>query len=138
VRPDRKKAVLVAVDLLVVLALAGTVTHVVLSRRQTTKDATTCAGTARTHKLQLENGQFSQPQLTVARCDTVTIMNSDKQAYLLNFGDYDRHQDYPGFTPQVQVQHEAVAFTALQKGKYELHDHIGNNAHLALTVESKR
>ena len=137
-KDKRQRGLFIALDILVILALAGTVTHVVLTRKQRdSATASSCTQPAENHKLTLQHNQFSRIKLMVALCDTITITNNDDQAYMLNFGDYDKHQDYPGFTPQVQVKGESIAFNALQIGTYQLHDHITNQAHLELTVTAK-
>jgi hypothetical protein len=133
-----KRPMLLAADVLLVLAMAGTIAHVVLDHRTTAqKEANICIVPGPNHEVTLQNDSFSQKQLTVHMCDSITIINKDDALYNLNFGAHDDHIAYPGFTSQIQAKDEAIQIDALQKGTFELHDHIRDNAKLTLTVEPK-
>jgi hypothetical protein len=136
---DRKKPILFALDTVVMLAVAATLIGSFVRYQQHLRaEADVCRAPGKNYDLTLQNDSFSQKQLSVHLCDTLTIINKDDKPYSLNFGEHDSHIAYPGYTAQVQVKDETVVIDALQKGTYELHEHIRDKAVLKLTVGDKQ
>lgn len=106
-----------------------------ISRLTTDETAQLCKNAGIRHQLSIKGGVFEDPDISVRRCDMLTIINQDKDSYMLAFGSQDRHQDYPGFDSQLVASGEAITIDAIKEGSYTIHDHKLDKARLQLTVE---
>jgi hypothetical protein len=136
----KRNKFLIAADVLLVLAVAATLTHILIQRRSVgATDAAICTSTAKRFELTVKDDKFSQPNLAVHLCDTIAITDLDaSNQYYLNFGEHENHISYPGYTPLVQGPNETVNIDAFQQGSFEVHDHIRDKAVLELTVGPKQ
>jgi hypothetical protein len=123
-----------AVNAAVAAVAVGLVVFSLLPKQS---DAKACGSVGVVHELTLRGDAFSQPELTLARCDVIKIVNNDTQSYQLNFGVHDKHIPYPGFTTQLLGPNKAQRVDALQTGEYELHDHLRDNAKLNLSIRNR-
>lgn len=101
---------------------------------KTTADSMQCAAIGREYQVALANDAFSQPSITVNRCDRLVISNQGQETYDLMLGTRDNHVNYPGFTGQILRPGEYFTFDAVKTGQYPLHDHTRDNAKLQITI----
>lgn len=126
------------IDALVVLAIVASIGYAVFGNRGPQANPYDCEKVGEQHRLQLVGDAFSQPSLTINRCDTLTIENRDTLSYSLNFGKYNQHIDYAGYKATTLLPNESVTIDAFQAGRYELHDHFRDNAVLTLDIKEPR
>lgn len=117
------------IALLVIVFLGLAVIH--SSAKPQTED---CSSPGKEHQLILEHGAFSMPLLTIQQCDLLVIQNNDNHSYLLYFGQYDNHIEYPGYQPSLLQASKSITIQANQKGSFHLHDHVLDQANLELTI----
>lgn len=133
------KPIRIGIDILLGLAVAATLVHLYFSwHARQLAEANVCRATARSYQLTIRDDSFSRSPIALNLCDSVTITNLGRESYLLTFGKYNTHQDYPGFTPQVQAQNESITFDALEQGNFTLHDHVRDRATLSITIGPKK
>lgn len=120
-----------------VIILAVTVLSILIFAlsKLNVKTAQECNVSMTNHALYLNHDSFSQPTLTVKRCETITLVNIDTAPYYVFFGPHEHHEEYPGYDPQQLNHNESVSFTAVKTGSFKLHDHLRDNAQLTLTVQ---
>lgn len=94
-----------------------------------------CGSTGTSHEIAIKHGVFARPDMSVQRCDIITVVNQDKDSYLLAFGNHERHEVYPGFESRLLTAGDTIIIDALKEGTFTVHDHKRDKASLQLTVE---
>lgn len=133
---DKRTQLILSINGIVILLSLGAIGYALASHRPADAgSATACTKPGQGYYLTVDHDKLSEDQLTVRRCDTITITNTDDLTYWFNFGPHSHHIQYPGFEPTLQHGHSSVTITAVQTGSYLVHDHLRDTAELHLTVE---
>jgi hypothetical protein len=98
----------------------------------------TCTVPGKSYDLVIQNGRFSTEKVTVEKCDSLKVINLDKQEYAIAFGTHENHIVYPGFREITLRTDEFVAIDAVQTGTYRIHDHLQDKAAVELTILPKK
>jgi plastocyanin len=69
-----------------------------------------------------------------AKCDTLTITNTDAQVRLMAFGEHDDHVSYDGVSERQLGQSQSLTITLVKTGTYIFHDHADDVVQGAFVV----
>jgi hypothetical protein len=123
---------LIAIDLLLVAVVLGSIAGLAIVSRPAVASA--CRQAGQRHRVALVNDRFTVSSLNLRRCDSLVIANQGSQAVNLNFGRYQQHQNYPGYTAKTLLPQQDQTIVAQASGDFELHDHFRDNAVLQLHI----
>ncbi|HSW37719.1 MAG TPA: cupredoxin domain-containing protein [Candidatus Saccharimonadales bacterium] len=72
----------------------------------------------------IQRGRFEPAIVQAKRCDKLEIVNQDNQVHEPAFGEHEHHLHYLGFQERVLRPQERNSFLLLERGQFDLHDHI--------------
>jgi plastocyanin len=81
-------------------------------------------GTGKNHKVYIENDRVTPAITNATLCDTLTIINKDKNKRELTFGTHPEHSAYGGETEIELRKDYNKTITLNQAGNYMFHDHL--------------
>jgi cytochrome o ubiquinol oxidase subunit IV len=85
----------------------------------------TCpGGTGMNYKIELKNNTANPRHIDAQLCDTLTIVNLDGEARMINFGVHEKHQTYAGETGKTIRPGRNMVITLTEPGTYKFHDHL--------------
>lgn len=82
----------------------------------------------------LQDEVFTPNYIQLQLCDTLRIINTGHEEYVLAFGIHERHVEYPGFSMQSLQPNEYLEVDTIQTGQFTMHDHLRNKARLFLDI----
>ncbi len=124
-------------DVFVGLSACALVIFGISNRLNSHANSIDCPDGGTVHSISLIDDSFVPNHVQMPRCDTLKISNTGPSEYSVAFGTHDQHIDYSGFTMQTLGPEEFLEIKATQVGRFTVHDHLRDRAHLSLDVTPK-
>lgn len=127
---QRRSLVLISMGTIII---AGLILSIAFAGRKTALDMN-CEMTGKPYQGVIANDKMSPSHIDAERCDTVTIINQDKDLRQIGFGERHEHIAYDGITERLLGDGEEFTITLRKTGTHGFHDHFHEEVAGSFTV----
>jgi hypothetical protein len=99
------------------------------------KNKTICDYKGQEHVIKVHDNTLDPMHTDAKRCDSLTVVNADKQIRIMAFGVHEKHITYDGISEKNLDSGQQFTVTLNKTGTFKVHDHLQEEVGGTFTVK---